>query len=104
MDFEPGFEWRTVDPLLSKVAAAAANPLGPLADLPGTWRGHGFNTIWRPHQVGLPGEPPNQDRILELNLTQETLQFTRIPGSIPNRGFLQPDIDLFGLTYLQQNQ
>jgi hypothetical protein len=102
MDFEPGFEWRTVDPLLSKVAAVAANPLGPLADLPGTWRGHGFNTIWRPHQVGLPGDPPNQDRLLELNLTQETLQFTRIPGSIPNRGFLQSDIDLFGLTYLQQ--
>jgi hypothetical protein len=63
-----------------------------------TYRGHGFNTIWRPHQVGLAGKPPNQDRILELNLTQETLEFTRIS----NRGFLEPDIDLFGVTYLQQ--
>jgi hypothetical protein len=102
MDYEPGFEWGSVDPLNRKVAAAAPNPLGPLADFPGTWKGHGFNTIWRPHQVGLPGDPPKQDRVLELNLTQETLQFTRIPGSIPNRGLLEPDIELFGVTYLQQ--
>jgi hypothetical protein len=102
MNFEPGFEWHSVDPLNRQVAAAAPNPLGPLAELPGTWKGHGFNTIWRPHQVGLPGDPTKQDRVLELNLTQETLQFTRIPGSIPNRGFLEPDIELFGVTYLQQ--
>ncbi len=24
------------------------DPLGPLAALPGTWTGTGFNTIWRP--------------------------------------------------------
>ena len=60
------------------------------------------NAIWRPHQVGLAGDPPNQDRFLELNLTEETLQFTRIPGAIPNRGLLQSDINLFGVTYLQQ--
>ncbi|MBO0800933.1 MAG: hypothetical protein J2P31_19110 [Blastocatellia bacterium] len=104
MDFEPDFEWHSVDPLRLREAALARppNPLGPLAELPGTWKGHGFNTIWRPHQVGLPGEPPNQARVLELNLTRETLQFTRIPGSIPNRGLLEPDIELFGLTYLQQ--
>jgi hypothetical protein len=106
MDFEKGFEWRTVDPMrLSPEAEAlknAPNPLGPLAELPGIWQGHGFNVIWRPHQVGLPGDPPNQDRFLELNLTEETLQFTRIPGAIPNRGLLQPDINLFGVHYLQQ--
>ena len=105
MDFEPGFEWRSVDPLRRGPAAPevqAPNPLGPLAELPGTWKGHGFNAIWRPHQVGLPGDPPKQDRVLELNLTQETLQFARIPGSIPNRGLLEPDINLFGVTYLQQ--
>ncbi|HET9105107.1 MAG TPA: heme-binding protein [Solirubrobacteraceae bacterium] len=71
------------------------NPLGPLADLPGTWKGHGFNTIWRPHHGG-------QDRFLELNLTTETLVFTKINGPIPNRGFLMPDISMFGLTYMQQ--
>ena len=101
MDFEPGFEFRAVDGPMSKLTTAP-NPLGPLAELPGTWKGQGFNTIWRPHQVGLRGDPPNQDRFLELNLTTETLQFTRIPGQIPNRGLLQPDIELFGLTYLQQ--
>jgi hypothetical protein len=105
MDFEPGFELRPVDPLNSnnfKATAAKPSPLGPLAPLAGTWKGNGFNTIWRPHQVGLPGEPPKQDRFLELNLTAETLTFTPIPGEITNRGLLQPDIQMFGLTYLQQ--
>jgi hypothetical protein len=80
-------------------AAAAplhpAGPLGPLAQLPGTWKGHGFNSIWRPHHGG-------QDRFLELNLTTETLVFTKINGPIPNRGFLMPDIDMFGITYMQE--
>jgi hypothetical protein len=76
--------------------------LGPLAQLlepggdKGEWEGAGFNTIWRPfHQQG-------QDRFLELNLTKERLVFTRIPGAIPNRGLLMPDIDMFGVTYMQE--
>jgi len=36
-----------------------------------------------------------------LNETTEVLQFVEIPGDIPNRGFLQGDIALHGLTYLQ---
>ena len=81
-------------------ALAAANPLGPLQLLGGDWKGRGFNQIWRP--TNGPGSPP-QDRFLQLNLTQETLQFEEIPGDIPNRGlFTQKDIDLHGLTYLQQ--
>ena len=72
-----------------------ADPLGPLAQLPGTWKGHGFNTIWRPHH-------PGQDRFLELNLTNETLVFTKINGPIPNRGLQMPDINMFGVTYMQQ--
>lgn len=75
--------------------ARPADPLGPLAQLPGTWKGHGFNTIWRPHHGG-------QDRFLELNLTTETIVFTAINGAIPNRGFLMPDIEMFGVTYMQQ--
>lgn len=71
------------------------NPLGPLADLPGRWTGKGFNAIWRPHF----GE---QDRFLELNTTVDVIEFTEIPGDIPNRGLLQPDIVMRGLTYLQQ--
>jgi hypothetical protein len=78
------------------VAAGAPDPLGALAALAGTWKGQGFNAIWRPHN------PPAQDRFLELNLTVETLAFTRINGPIPNRGLAMPDIDMFGLTYMQQ--
>jgi hypothetical protein len=72
-----------------------ADPLGPLAQLPGTWTGHGFNTIWRPHTGA-------HDRFLELNLTTEKLVFTRINGPIPNRGLLMHDINMFGVTYMQQ--
>lgn len=74
-----------------------STPPNPLDQLIGTWHGTGFNTIWRPH---FPNPP--QDRLLELNLTDETLVFTRINGPIPNRGLLQEDIKMFGLTYIQQ--
>ena len=77
------------------------NDLGPLADLPGKWRGRGFNQIWRPH-FAVPPEPADQDRFLELNLTEETLEFEAIQGPIPNRGLLQDDISMFGVTYLQK--
>ena len=83
-------------------------PLGPLADLPGRWSGRGFNQIWRPfrdtEKLGPsgPNPPPNQDRFLELNLTQETLDFEEIAGPIPNRGLLQADISMRGVHYLQQ--
>jgi hypothetical protein len=76
--------------------AAAVNPLGRLAGLAGKWSGVGFNVIWRPNST------PGQDRFLELNLTTETLEFEAIKGAIPNRGLLQGDINMFGLTYLQQ--
>src|SRR3954447_8692720 len=76
-------------------AAGAPDPLGDLKALEGTWKGHGFNAIWRPHHG-------NQDRFLELNMTDETLAFTRINGPIPNRGLAMHDINMFGLTYMQQ--
>src|SRR5580693_8086326 len=74
-----------------------AGPLGPLAGLAGKWTGRGFNVIWRPNHT-----PSSQDRFLELNVTSDQLEFTPISGPIPNRGLLQPDISMFGLTYLQQ--
>jgi hypothetical protein len=86
-----------------QTAAQPADPLGPLAELPGagalagTWTGHGLNAIWRPHRAST-----GQDRFLELNLTDETIVFTRINGPIPNRGLAMADIDMFGVTYLQQ--
>jgi hypothetical protein len=70
--------------------------LGPLAELPGTWSGSGFNLIARPdHQGG-------NDIFLELNLTEETLVFDSIGAPIPNRGSSQNDIQLFGIHYLQK--
>jgi hypothetical protein len=76
-------------------AARPPNPLGLLAQLPGVWKGAGFNQIWRPFHG-------SQDRFLELNETTETLQLVEIKGDIPNRGLLQADIELHGLTYLQK--
>ncbi len=98
---DANFKFKSV----KKSAAQPAADLGPLAQLigpkgTGEWRGHGFNTIWRPHELAL--NVPPQDRFLELNLTEETLVFTEINGAIPNRGLEMHDIDLFGLTYLQQ--
>jgi hypothetical protein len=72
------------------------NPLGPLANLPGSWGGKGFNVIWRPNST------PGQDHFLELNLTNDSLKFDAISGAIPNRGLVQGDINMFGITYLQQ--
>ncbi len=88
--------------------ATAANPisdLGPLGPMVGDWQGSGFNTIFRPLNLKSPNTLPIRatgDNILELNLTRENLAFTAIPGSIPNRGMVQADIALFGMTYLQQ--
>ena len=87
-------------PLVFALPATDSN-LGPLAQLPGKWTGTGFNMIWRP--LHDPAQP-NQDHFLELNLTSETLQFEEISGPIPNRGLLQADISMFGVTYLQQIQ
>lgn len=87
----------------AQTTAQTGDPLGPLVDLPGaaqlpgTWIGHGFNAIWRPHRAST-----GQDRFLELNLTDDKLVFTRINGPIPNRGLAMADINMFGVTYMQQ--
>jgi hypothetical protein len=78
------------------VPPAPAPGLGPLALLPGSWKGTGFNAIWRPSHS-------TQDRFLELNLTEETLDFDDADlGSIPNRGFMQDDMFMTGIRYLQR--
>src|SRR5271163_376397 len=76
-------------------------PLGLLGGLAGTWKGHGFNLIARPDFHDNVGGNIT-DLYLQLNHTRETLTFTPIGGPVPNRGFGQDDIELFGLTYLQQ--
>lgn len=75
---------------------AVLQNLGLLAELAGNWHGAGFNLVAR------PDFQDQTNLFLELNLTSETTKFDPISSSIPNRGFAQPDIELFGLTYLQK--
>jgi LysM repeat protein len=107
MELKPDFSFRPLPAIgrpLRFSLSAVSSPLGPLHDLidssagnnKGTWTGTGFNVIWRPNST------PGQDHFLELNRTDEILQFDEISGPIPNRGLLQADIQMFGLTYLQQ--
>jgi len=97
------------------VGADSTDGLGLLAGLAGKWAGTGFNLIARPPFHYTTAEflkcnpnpnPPNAayvtDLYLQLNQTRETLQFDAIGSPIPNRGFGQEDIQLFGLTYLQK--
>lgn len=123
MDANPGFSFQpTTEPAPTWPANPPGGPpqpapqpapaadLGALGGLVGTWQGTGLNVIWRPFQpaaaispVVFPGAPTSgSDRFLELNLTTETLEFDLISGEIPNRGFLQGDLLMAGLRYLQQ--
>jgi hypothetical protein len=84
-------------------------PLGPLSAFVGDWVGNGFNTIFRPDSATTPTPLPNpvpaappHDNILELNLTAETLSFSKSLGSVPNRGTgAQADAFLNGVPYVQ---
>lgn len=75
------------------VGLAAANDpkLGPLKDLPGTWRnlpglpGRGWNLIALP--FAKPGDP--RDFRLLLNQYNEELKFTLVDDDIPNRGIIK---------------
>lgn len=77
---------------------AAADRLGPLQDLPGFWEGVGFSLIARPNFAG--GNP--NGIFLQLNLLRETIEFTPIGSPVFNRGSLQGDIALYGVTYLHR--
>jgi nucleoid-associated protein YgaU len=48
-----------------------------------------------------PAQGPD-DNVLQLNLTEETLDFSGALGSIPNRGFAQGDITFNGIPYVQK--
>src|SRR5579872_268838 len=82
----------------SPPSAGLANNLGLIADFPGRWVGRGFNLIARPARQGVPTNPPF---FLELNGTQETLEFTAIGGDVPNRGTIEPTALLHAVTYMQ---
>lgn len=72
--------------------------LGPLQDLPGFWEGTGFDLIARPDFSG--GNP--NGFFLELNLLRETIEFTTIGSLVFNRGSVQDDITIYGVTYLHR--
>jgi len=77
---------------------ATADRLGALKDLPGFWEGTGFSLIARPD---FSGNSPN-GFFLELNELRETIEFTTIGSPVFNRGSLQDDIAIFGVTYLHR--
>jgi hypothetical protein len=103
--FDPDYNSRPGFPLKK-----TADNLGPLADLTGTWVGTGFNLISLPDFSSTPPSTGPKAFRLKLNATIENLQFIPIGGAVPNRGVTatppatggQPDISLFGLTYLQK--
>lgn len=106
MELNPGFSYSptppvpTPTPQPTPVPAPPPGPngsLGLLEGLIGTWSGTGLNIIWRPTQPS-----SGNDHFLDINVTAETLEFELIPGEIPNRGLLQPDLLMAGLRYLQQ--
>jgi hypothetical protein len=100
MTLSPDFSFQPLPALEHEILEPfpdVPSPLGPLAPLAGKWTGRGMNIIWRPNHT-----PADQDHFLELNLTSDQIEFTEISGPIPNRGLLQPDINMFGLTYMNQ--
>jgi hypothetical protein len=84
--------------------------LGPLRDLVGLpedrdqqakrkWKGTGFNLIWRPN---FSGEFGPKHFFLQLNMTDEELDFTEITGhGIFNRSRFEHTITLGGIAYTQ---
>jgi hypothetical protein len=96
-DYDP------MPPRFQQGPLTTALQLGPLAFLNGSWRGPGFNAIWRPHnQKSMPVKDITR-RFLELNLTNDGFDFQIIPGVVPNRGVdPQRDLHLHGLHYLQR--
>lgn len=93
-----------VMPAVERVSSVRITPdfdtvftnLGLLKELAGTWEGHGFNLIARPDFEG------KANLYLQLNQTDEHLKVDPIASAIPNRGFGQNDIELYGLTYLDK--
>ncbi|KAJ4050930.1 hypothetical protein NW756_003923 [Fusarium oxysporum] len=85
-------------------------PLDVLEKFTGTFKGFGFNTIFRPLSrnpktiTQFPKTPTDSStsNLLQLNLTGETQVFSELLEHVPNRGlFDQADIDLIGLPYTQ---
>ncbi|KAK2773775.1 hypothetical protein CKAH01_13454 [Colletotrichum kahawae] len=106
-----------VTDLKPPVSTLETPDLEVLRDFKGTFKGLGFNTIFRPNntKAGITElKAPSQgkdagvtDNILQLNLTAETQVFSTPlssdgNGAVPNRGLDdQQDIGLDGISYVQ---
>src|ERR1700749_2650380 len=62
---------RMGSPRLQRGPLTTALQLGPLASLVGSWRGPGFNAIWRPDNIQPPANSAIH-RFLELNRTTDS--------------------------------
>jgi hypothetical protein len=89
-------EHRIPELRLSPDNAQVLQDLGPLANLVGTWEGRGFNLIAR------PDFHDRANLYLQLNQTHESFRVSPIGSAIPNRGFGQDDINMYGADYLQK--
>ncbi|MER8728980.1 heme-binding protein [Mesorhizobium sp. M1227] len=110
MPIETNFKFQQLHPAGEQPHALPPDFLGLLRGFVGapkadgkaqrTWTGSGFNMIWRPN---FGNEFGPTDFFLELNFTDETLDFNDISGptGIANRGLLQEGIFLGGVAYLQ---
>ena len=78
-------------------------PADPKQDAKRKWKGHGFNLIWRPNFDRSEGSEFGQKEFfLQLNLTEEELDFTEITGTgIANRSLFEDTITLGGIAYTQ---
>lgn len=96
----PGFQIEPV-PFLGEVPAPEPRSrLGVLENFNGSFTGSGFNTIFRPHSGANTTFP--RDNILELNLIDDAITFSKDFGSVPNRGLKsQSNIFLNGISYVQ---
>ena len=65
-----------------KALAAGPDPLGALAGLLGTWKGHGFNAIWRPHH---PASQHGVDRQYAVFGAFGAITFMALSGVVLDR-------------------
>jgi hypothetical protein len=85
-------------PRMASTHLETAGRLGALKDLPGFWQGVGFSLIARPDFSG----NAENGSFLQLNMLQDTLDFTPIGSPVFNRGSIEDDITIYGVTYLHR--
>lgn len=114
MAIETDFSFAQVIPRIEALEAAVdllgplrpvvgPRPADPKQDAKRKWKGHGFNLIWRPNFDRSEGSEFGQKEFfLQLNLTDEELDFTEITGTgIANRSLFEDTITLGGIAYTQ---